>query len=76
MTARNQRDAKVRAAFSTAFAAAKRDGAIPRRHRSDVTADRLADDVSHWHALLDGAESDAAGMVIQALREIADGTRS
>lgn len=71
----SQRADKIKAAFNRAFAEAKRDGTIPRRHRADVTADRLADDFSHWHELLEGREHDAAAEVIQALREIADGTR-
>jgi hypothetical protein len=64
--------AQVRGAFDRAFAGVK----MPPRHRADVTADQLADDVTKWAHLLDGAEADAAGAVIHALREIADGTRS
>lgn len=67
---------QIREAFKEAFANARRDGKIPRRTRAEVTADRLGDDAAHYHALLSGEERDAIGIVVQALREIADGERS
>lgn len=46
----------------------------PRRHPADVTADRLVDHSIEW-TTFDGRERDAIGVVIHALREIAEGTR-
>jgi hypothetical protein len=46
-----------------------------RRHPADVTADRLTEQVTAWHTRFDGFEKDAVGVVINALREIAEGER-
>jgi hypothetical protein len=74
-TTENERNEAIRGAFSRAFKNAKTAGDVPRRHRAEVTADRLGDDVAHFHNRLTGEERDAAGLVIQALREISDGER-
>lgn len=71
----DERNAAIRGAFSRAFKDAKAAGDVPRRHRAEVTADRLGDDIAHFHDRLTGEERDAAGLVIQALREISDGQR-
>lgn len=47
----------------------------PARHRAEVTADRLANDVVHWADKFDGREKDCIGEIIQALTEIAEGDR-
>lgn len=66
----------VRAAFTEAIMAQKRTGTfVPRRHPAEVTADRLTDDVTRWTELFDGDERDAVGIVVNALREIAEGQR-
>lgn len=46
-----------------------------RTHPADVTADRLVDQVTKWNEKFEGYERDAFGMVIQCLREIAEGER-
>lgn len=80
--AKRLRDPAVRARVRLMFggAVARRPGSPvgdgpPRRHRAEVTADRLTDDVIHFCDRLTGEERDAAGLIIQALREIADGER-
>jgi hypothetical protein len=76
MTAtKNERNTAIRGAFTRAFKDAKAAGNVPRRHRAEVTADRLTDDVIHFCDRLTGEERDAAGLIIQALREIADDER-
>lgn len=41
-----------------------------RRHPADVTADRLGDAMQRWD--FDGAERDAIGVVINALRRVSE----
>jgi hypothetical protein len=48
---------------------------MPRRHPADVTADRLIDQSEKYNDWLDGYEKDALGLVVNALREIAEGRR-
>ncbi len=49
---------------------------MPKRHEADVTADRLIGQSEKFSDLLDGYEKDALGLVVNALREIADGARA
>jgi hypothetical protein len=46
-----------------------------RRHPAEVTADRLLDHAINPAMTFDGRERDAIGLVIFALREIAEGNR-
>jgi hypothetical protein len=45
------------------------------RHPAEVTADRLGDAVTRWSGKFDSGEKDMIGMIIHALREIAEGGR-
>lgn len=53
----------------------RREFNLSPRHPADVTADRLVDQVTKWGDKFDGAEKDALGMVVNVLREIAEGQR-
>ena len=57
-----------------AIAATGRSTRAVRRHPADVTADRLIDHACAWNKF-EPRERDALGLVIDALREIAEGTR-
>jgi hypothetical protein len=48
---------------------------MARSHPADVTADRLTDHYEKWYDKLAAYERDAIGIVIEALREIAEGNR-
>lgn len=45
------------------------------RHPAEVTADRLGDAVTRWAGKFDAGEKDMIGMIIHALRQIAEGER-
>jgi hypothetical protein len=46
-----------------------------RRHPADVTADRLIEHYQQWFDSLTGSERDYIGLVINVLRDIAEGVR-
>lgn len=46
-----------------------------RRHRAEVTSDRLADDVERWHEHFTGEERDMIAQIRHRLQEIAEGAR-
>lgn len=45
------------------------------RHPAEVTADRLGNAATRWNRKSDDREKDMIGLIIHALREIADGGR-
>lgn len=57
-----------------AIAASGAETRAPRRHPADVTADRLIDHACAWDTF-EPREREALGLVVDALREIAEGTR-
>lgn len=44
-----------------------------RRHRAEVTSDRLGDDVTKWHDQFTPAELDMVGVIRHRLEQIAEG---
>lgn len=69
--------AKRRAVSDTITDALKAPGQAraTKRHRCEVTADRLGDDVERYGHLMSGAERDELSRVRFILQEIAEGKR-
>jgi hypothetical protein len=47
----------------------------PKRHRCEVTADRLGDDLARYPDAFDGAARDAIGLIRHILQNIAERER-
>jgi hypothetical protein len=65
--------ARVNAAITEALRGFK---SSERRHRCEVTADRIGDDLARYPDAFDGAARDAIGLIRHILQNIAESERN